>query len=286
MRTAAWTKPRAAVSFCLALVFLLSFSGCAGRDDYRENAINLTAPHGFQERRVLSAPFAIFMLEKNQSPAAPWRVYVEGDGRSYVNYELSLDPTPAQTTVLDLMLTDPAPNILYVARPCQFLPTAACDSKYWSNARYGEDVVRSLQFAIGQVTGPTAQVELIGYSGGGTIALLLAPRMGAQVTGVRTIAANLAVKEQTAYFHLTPLDQSLDPMDLADRLNQIPQIHLTAAEDDKVIPDKTVRHYAEALNSSCDQIVRFKDVTHQGPWGEIWKNWQSAALPRCPPAIR
>ncbi len=277
MGTAAWSNLRAAVAFCAVFIVL---QGCAGRDDYRTHAVALTAPAGFTEREISTPPFEIFALVKNKNPTAPWRVYLEGDGRAYVNYELSLDPTPSQTTLLDLMLMDPSPNILYLARPCQFVRTDACTPKYWSSARYGEDVLKAMQSAIMQIVGSAPPVELIGYSGGGTIAVLLAPRMP-NVTGVRTIAANLSVREQTAHFGLTPLDSSLDPIDVVSALRAVPQIHLIASGDDKIIPLETVQHYADALHSSCAEFIKVDDVTHEGPWQDVWKQWQAAPFKSC-----
>lgn len=282
MRTAASNRIGAAVSFWIIFCALI-LSGCAGRDDWREHAISMTAGPGFAERIVNAPPFEIFALVKNKNTAiaAPWRVYIEGDGRAFVNYELSMDPTPSQTTLIDLMLTDSAPNILYLARPCQFISSDACDAKYWSNARYGEDVLKSMQTAITEVAGQ-APVELIGYSGGGTVATLLAARMPAQtIIGVRTIAANLSVKEQTAYFGLSPLDQSLDPINYTDKLRAVPQIHLVASSDDKVIPLETVQLYQRILHSACAQFIELSDVTHQGPWEKPWKQWENAAFQSC-----
>jgi hypothetical protein len=278
MATAARINFRAAVVFGIALLAFILI-GCTSTDDYRERAIALVAPHGFAQRTISAGPFQIFVFVKNQNLNAPWRIYIEGDGRAYVNYELSLDPTPSQNTVLDLLLTDPAPNILYMARPCQFVRTDSCDAKYWSNARYGEEVLHSLQSAIHQTAGD-APIELMGYSGGGTLAVLLATRMP-QVTGVRTLAANLSVKEQTTYFNLTPLDQSFDPIDFVTRLRTIPQIHLIAGADTAVIPPETVAHYQNALSSSCAQFIILDGMMHQGPWQIAWKQWQSVPFQAC-----
>ena len=276
METAAGKIISAAVSFCL----LCCIAACAGREDYREHAVTLTAPHGFSQRVISAPPFDIFALVKNSAPTQPWRVYLEGDGQSYIGYQLSPDPTPSGTTVLDLLIADPSPNILYLARPCQFVSPAACKPKYWSTARYGEDVLHSLQSAITQITGPAAPVELVGYSGGGTIAVLLATRMP-NVTGVRTLAANLSVREQTAHFNLSPLSESLDPIDYVSALRSVPQIHLIAAEDDKIIPPETVEHYADALHSSCAQFIKVDGVRHTGPWQAAWQQWQSVPFQAC-----
>lgn len=266
-----------------ATVFLCLFAflsvGCAGRADWRADAIAIAAPSGFSQSSVSSPPFELFALVKEQSPVDPVRVYIEGDGRAFVNYQLSTDPTPSKLMLLKLAVADSSPNVAYLARPCQFIRTAACDSRYWSTARYGEEVLKSLQSAIFQISG-SRTVELIGYSGGGTVAALLAPRMP-QVTGIRTLAANLSVQEQTNHFDLSPLSESLDPIDFTVQSARFPQIHLVAGTDDAVIPAETIRHYQEKLNSPCAQFVYLPEITHDGPWEAAWQTWGRAPLPAC-----
>ena len=55
------------------------------------------------------------------------------------------------------------------------------------------------------------QVILIGHSGGGALAVLLAPSVP-EVTGVMTIAANLDTRAWTELHGYAPLDNSLNPV--------------------------------------------------------------------------
>ena len=48
-------------------------------------------------------------------------IYIEGDGRAWLNKNRpSLDPTPKNSLALKLAEIDPAPNVIYLARPCQY----------------------------------------------------------------------------------------------------------------------------------------------------------------------
>ncbi len=48
-------------------------------------------------------------------------VYIEGDGRAYVNRRTpSNDPTPGNPMALRLALADPSLRVLYLGRPCQY----------------------------------------------------------------------------------------------------------------------------------------------------------------------
>jgi pimeloyl-ACP methyl ester carboxylesterase len=89
--------------------------------------------------------------------------------------------------------------------------------------------------ALRRVAGDERQLVLIGYSGGGTLAMLLAPRLSNTVRVV-TLAANLDVSAWAAYHTFTPLSGSLDPAREAPLGAHISQLHLTGARDRQIPP--------------------------------------------------
>ena len=122
-------------------------------------------------------------------------VYIEGDGLAWNAFGTapSPDPTPRDPVALRLMAVDPAPNRLYLARPCQYLNTTAlsrCSYLYWTSHRFAEEVVAAFAGVVDaqrRAVG-ASRVRLVGYSGGGALAALVAPRLSGAVELV-TIAA-------------------------------------------------------------------------------------------------
>src|SRR6185437_2332145 len=106
--------------------------------------------------------------------------------------------------------------VLYLGRPC-YLGLASspeCRPADWTFERYSARVVASLAAATNRFREREGRpdVVLVGHSGGGTLAVLMAP----QVQGLRavvTIGANLDVAAWTLWHGYLPLNGSLDPAD-------------------------------------------------------------------------
>ena len=202
-------------------------------------------------------------------------IYLEGDGVAWVTETvLSRDPTPSEPLTLKLAIQDPNPNTLYLARPCQYLDPEAlgkCSPAYWSSHRYSEEVVRSVSNAIEQAKGESGakRIRLLGYSGGGALAVLIATQR-TDVTQITTIAANLDHHVWTQQGGFTPLYGSLNPAQVANEVSHIPQIHFIGA-DDKVVPELVTNSYmAGILDKSRIRIVMLRDVDHDCCWTQNW----------------
>ena len=122
-------------------------------------------------------------------------VYIEGDGGGWIAGQQQADPTPILPTALALAEVDPSPNRLYLARPCQYQPPdalARCSPSYWSLKRYAEEVVAGLSGAVDQAMRESGakRLRLVGFSGGGPTAALIAARR-ADVFELVTVAGNL-----------------------------------------------------------------------------------------------
>ena len=141
-------------------------------------------------------------------------VYLEGDGTPWVyRVIVTPDPTPRRPLMLGLMSLDDAPSI-YVGRPCYNGTSGAsgCDDTLWTSARYSATVVDSMAKAIRVIArrGGYSALRLFGHSGGGTLALLLAPRLEG-VLDVVTVAGNLDIEAWTRHHGYSPLRDSLNP---------------------------------------------------------------------------
>jgi pimeloyl-ACP methyl ester carboxylesterase len=123
----------------------------------------------------------------------------------------------------------------------------------------------ALRNLLGQ--GARQRLVLIGYSGGGTLAMLLAERLGP--VAVVTIGANLDVDAWARYHDYTPLRGSLDPGRRPPLSAEIFQLHLAGGKDTNVPPDLispvVTRHpHAEFL------VIR--DYDHRCCWEKIWSS--------------
>ena len=125
------------------------------------------------------------------------------------------------------------------------------------------------------------RLELVGYSGGGALALLLAAER-TDVAAVQTLAGNLHPQAWIAHHRLSPLTGSLEPLTYAERLRQIPQRHLTGQRD-KVVPPLLARAYAEQLGPAGCLEIQAVDATHSEGWETAWASFRQRPL-ACAPA--
>jgi dienelactone hydrolase len=170
-----------------------------------------------------------------------------------------------------LMAQDPAPS-LYVGRPC-YLQTAdaRCDARWWTFWRYGDDVVDSLAEVI-RNQAAAADLVLIGHSGGGALAVLLAPRLS-NVSAVVTLAGNLDVAAWTSLHGYMPLEGSLDPALQPPLPVSITQWHFAAAQDEAV-PVGVMTHFCERqTNAGQMHCATVPDTTHVSGWQPWWKDF-------------
>jgi pimeloyl-ACP methyl ester carboxylesterase len=203
-------------------------------------------------------------------------IYLEGDGYAWKSGSLpSENPTPHNPVALSLAIQDPRPLVAYLARPCQFseLPSRGCIESAWTNARFSESVVDSTNEAIEALKRyyGAKELVLIGYSGGGAVATLVAAKRN-DVKLVVTVAGNLDTAAWVNYFRLAPLNGSLNPADKVQQLRHIKQVHFIGGND-LVMPKAITQSYLNKLpSSSSAQLIEIKDYGHVCCWQ---KNWPS-----------
>ena len=118
----------------------------------------------------------------------------------------------------------------------------------------------------------------MGYSGGGAVAVLVAARRQ-NVGSVRTLAGYLDHKTLNKVKKVTPLYGSLDPMNIAYLLRQIPQHHISGSND-KVIPKWVAKSFVMAVGNQKCAIAKIANATHIDGWLKLWKKIGSA-IPKC-----
>jgi dienelactone hydrolase len=203
-------------------------------------------------------------------------VYIEGDGFAWQNSRRpSSDPTPHNPVALKLALKHPNDAAAYLARPCQYHAdrdkTALCHKIYWTNKRYAPEVIKASEQALTQLKERfnASKLILVGYSGGGAVAALLATQRD-DVVKLITVAGNLNHQAWTELHNLSPLTGSLSPTDYLDKLQTIPQIHFVG-EDDKNIPPKLSQEFIATYDSAeLANVIMVPEQSHSCCWQEVW----------------
>ncbi|MCZ6523615.1 MAG: alpha/beta hydrolase [Alphaproteobacteria bacterium] len=261
------------------MLCLCALAGCAAAElleGKRARAVRLATEAGWRTLELEAGRFTLTAFHKGfEGRPAELVVYIESDGDAWRNrFQLAADPTPANPLALRLALADPAPSVLYLGRPCQYTRPATaqnCHPAYWAGQRYAEAVINSIDVAIDQVKRVAAAraVVLVGYSGGGAVAALVAARRD-DVARLITVAANLDHAAWTAHHRLAPLSGSLNPADHAERLQSLPQVHFAGAKD-RVVPPHIVEAYLERMGEGAGaRLVVVEGADHDCCWVEAW----------------
>lgn len=114
--------------------------------------------------------------------------------------------------------------------------------------------------------GGIKEVVLIGYSGGGVLAWLMAERIP-EVTHLVTIAANLDTDAWARLHGYSALTGSLNPAQRAPLPGHIEQLHLTGSRD-RISPANLVK--ATTARQGGNVEVRMLAVDHRCCWEESW----------------
>lgn len=272
----------------LYTMFALSLfmTGCTSIPDLatRQNAVaNIAAVHGLGAAYTGVGIARIFTSARIADPSQTTRIYIEGDGFAYIGGgQPSNDPTPTKPVLMNLIAMDASPNIVYVARPCQY-GHEGCTVSDWTINRFAADKVAAINAAIDDVKARyhLGALELVGYSGGAHFAALLAATR-CDVVGLRSIAGNLDVPAFVAYRHQTPLNVTDTGLNHADALRAIPQLHLASAGD-TVIPPVLVEGYVARLASPFARTMIVDAPTHGRGWEAVWPSFLAQPLPEATP---
>lgn len=260
-----------------AIVFLFFVSSCAFNsvDSRIKYADELATQNSLKKEIIKTQNFYLLTYSKISNSKATLNVYIEGDGFAWKNrYTVSENPTPKNPVALKLAIVDPNSNILYVARPCQYVVDAMCQEKFWTGSRFSKTVIDSTNEAISQFVKQhkIKKVNLFGYSGGGAVAVLVGS-MRHDVSLIGTVAGNLNHKALMKLHEVTPLDDSLDAIDVIEKVKNIPQFHLVGARDRSVPPEiviSFVKRVNEIGGNAKFRIVDEANHQYEG-WGEMWK---------------
>jgi len=271
---------------CLLVLLYALLSACSSIDTHKH--AKLLAEHsGLIKHTTTIDSFVLTAYVRLNNPKQPINVYIEGDGLAWFSrYELSTDPTPREAIGLALAAQDTASNVLYLARPCQFndFKTTPCDSAYWSNKRFSQKVINAMSDELQTFisTNNLQKVNLIGYSGGAAIAVLMTAQRD-DVLSLRTVAGNLDHAYLNQFHHVNLMPESLNPIDVASKISHIPQLHFIG-KNDKVIPQEVAQRFikpqqfTQQKTAQCAAVVEV-DAEHQKGWITQWQKLLQQTLP-------
>jgi len=223
---------------------------------------------GLARRELAGQPYAhVVYAPASRGPVPLLHVYLDGDGTPWRRGRPEPDPTPREPLVLELMARDPG-AARYLGRPCYHGLGARppCVPRDWNEGRYAPAVVASLAAAVRALAAEAgaSRVALLGHSGGGTLAMLVAPRVP-EVVAVVTVAANLDVEAWAVAQAIPPLSGSLDPARLGPLPTGIVQRHYAGGRDRVVPPALLAR--APIAPGSLRVVAEFD---HACCWRERW----------------
>jgi pimeloyl-ACP methyl ester carboxylesterase len=205
-----------------------------------------------------------------QRPGAYLHIYLEGDGTPLVRPgRAAADPTPRRPLIPALMALDRAPASL-LGRPCYHGHAAQppCRPRDWAEARYSAAIVASLAAAARRLIaeGGYRGAVLIGHSGGGVLALLLAERLP-EVSAVVAVASVVDIDIWSRHHGFAPLAGSLNPKLAAPGDPGRPELFLAGGED-RVSPPALVE--AAARERPAAEVRHYPGFDHACCWARAW----------------
>lgn len=226
---------------------------------------------GFNRRIVQGTDFKhVVYTNKVQNKGNELHVYLDGDGTPWINNRwISEDPTTRNPLLFRLMSLDTAPAV-YLGRPCYhgFSDTPPCQPGLWTNERYSAVVIKTMAVALEQILKSlrTKRVVLIGYSGGGTLAMLLAEQVQ-NLQGIVTIAGNLDIEAWSSLHGYAPLIGSRNPAQRPPLNPALFQLHFVGGKDQNV-PVSLIQ--PTVLHQYLAQLVIMPEFDHTCCWEKIW----------------
>jgi hypothetical protein len=252
------------VRWLRGLLLLLTFAGCTTATSEfarRAGALGMTT----EVVRGTSLRHVVFRIPRPASRRI--HVYLGSDGTPWLGGLPARDPTPRMPLALALMARDSDAS-LYLGRPCYhgLAEDPGCTSALWTSARYSERVVASMAAAMRRIVTVKGIDDIVwfGYSGGGSLAVLLA-RHFPESTAVITVSANLNIDAWTDARGDARLTGSLNPAREPPLPGRIVQIHYAGGRD-RVVPVDLVRRGVTGVG----RVVVMPKYDHVCCWEAAW----------------
>lgn len=267
--------PLAAAAFALVTLF-----GCGTAPlERRDTTLQLAAMAQWQSTLIPAGRFRLLTLHPAPVRASELAVFIEGDGYAWADLRTpSADPTPHNPVALRLALAESrrpgGRTSAYLARPCQFDPAGTpknCSTDDWTQARFSGEAVAAMNMAVSQLKHmfSAERLVLVGYSGGGAVAALVAARR-TDVTLLVTVAGVLDHDAWTRAQGVSPLTGSMNPAGQWQALTKTRQVHLVGGRDTQT-GRAAVQPFVDRFNPGQKPVViDVPDFSHACCWVENW----------------
>lgn len=235
-------------------------------------------------------PGLIMLFSPPPGPAAPaantntLTVFIEGDGARWEDSGFSppTDPTPRRPLGLALAIQEikiqiqdstehaqmPKGSVAYLSRPCQFFRGSPCTSNLWTDERYGDQAIESITAALMNLIATTnaQNLYIVGYSGGGVIASLLARNLD-NIDCIVTLASPLDLTAWTNRLKISPLSSAKVLRLTTDQTSRVMFSHYIG-ELDRIVVHKDLGQYS--IPSRQNSVAALPGVSHNDGWLQNW----------------
>lgn len=250
------------------LVLAVTIAGCVTPARY---VTSLAYEHGLSPVLLRGTIFQHHAFWAAREASDLLVLFIDGDGSPWVHggRRIAHDPTPRVPLALQLAVRTPA-SVLYLGRPCYLEITRPpeCSERLWTSQRYSSDVVASMSAAAAAFISEHhfKRVLLVGYSGGGALAVLMA-RVMPGISGVVTIAGNLDPDTWATFHGYLPLEGSLNPSLEPPLPATLKQWYLVGQRDTNVPPAAMARYLQRTPPGRIWTYARFD---HACCWADEW----------------
>ncbi len=257
------------MKFLLLIISSLLFISCSKNiptiEERKNLALSFALQNNLKENILQSTEFNIFSLQSDfqNCKNRTLNIYIEGDGLSWVSKtQVSSNPTPINQTLLNLLTLDDSSCKVYLARPCQYINSSKCKEEYWTNKRFSKEIINSFDEVLNILKSKykNKDFNLVGYSGGGAVATLLASQRN-DIKNLITIAGNLDIEKWVSIHKISKLDGSLNPADFTANLENIKQYHIVG-NSDKIVPKEIFLSYFSKFKNKKNIDYIYTDSTH------------------------
>jgi hypothetical protein len=255
-------------TLAFALCFASGLTGCALQSSRGSSSIpTALSESGYKEVHFHPNQVLWYRAQPpGSSQAIRLRVYIEGDGASWWKKKIPpMDPTPRVSIPAALAVLEDFPSVAYLPRPCQWLANVqSCPQTWWTGGRFGEEVIELSMSSLDWLKHQTgaAELELIGHSGGGTLAILLAARRQ-DVPCVITLASPLDTEEWTRAMSVGALRGSQNPLKVAEGLQGVDMWHYFGSHDE-IAPEKISQSFLRKWPHAKSVVL--EGWNHTSPW--------------------
>lgn len=267
------------------ILLTLTIQGCAGHSP-EATAVAISDRAQLHMAEIKGGEFILRVYYRFDSIGSPLHIYLEGDGRAWLSKSrASRNPSPKNPVGLTLAAQQHKGNVMYIARPCQYVSfekNPKCEYPYWTSKRFASEVIDSVSAVIdiGRKRSGAEKLEIIGYSGGGAVAILVAARRS-DVSGIRTVAGNLDHRVWTQHHKVDPLRGSLNAADVAEKVAHIPQVHYVGSQDENIGRYIAESFRTKAGRDNCIKINMVKVASHSKGWEQAWPGLFNVPIPDC-----